>query len=135
MKNLTLRTTEDVDRFIRIVRDAQRPLTALCEPYKDTRRNIANSKMWAMLADVSEQVVYHGQKYTADDWKDILTASLAGELRMAPTTDGQRIVILGLRTSQMTIAKMSEFTEFMYAFGAEKEVAWADPTDIINTEV
>lgn len=122
------------DRLIRYVREQQKPVQAEIKPYRDSRSNVQNRKMWAMLEDIANQVEYHGQYYTEEDWKDIITASLKSELRMAPTTDGQRIVILGLRTSKMTMQKMAELIEFMYSFGAEKGVRWSDPADILNSE-
>ena len=85
-----------------------------------------NALLWPLLEDVSEQVLYHGNKLSPDDWKDVFSASLAGELRMAPTLDGQRIVLLGLRTSKMTKKKFSQLIELIYAYGTEKGVEWSE---------
>ena len=59
-----------------------------------------------------------------EDWKDVLTANWKREQRIAQGIDGG-IVMLGQRTSKMTMAQMSELIELMYAFGAERGVIWS----------
>jgi hypothetical protein len=80
-----------------------------------------NAAMWAALTDISEQVVWHGQKLTPEDWKHILTAGLKREQRVAPGIGGG-FVVLGQSTRKMTKSEFSELLEFCYAFGAEHEV-------------
>ncbi len=93
--------------------------------WKDTRNNAQNRKMWALLTDISQQVEWHGVKYSKEDWKHIFTASLKGQ-RAAPMVDGSGMVFLGQSTSKMTIAAMTELIEYMLWFGAEKNVIWSD---------
>ena len=90
------------------------------------RNLIQNARMWAMLADISKQVDWHGMKLTSEEWKDIFTAAL-NRLKVVPGIDGG-FVVVGGHTSKMSIAKMSEMIEFMFAFGAEHKVRWKDPT-------
>lgn len=92
---------------------------------EETRTLAQNRRQWSILTDISEQVTFFGQKYCQDDWKDIITASLAGELRMAPTLDGKRMVILGLRTSKFSRKKHCDFTALAMAFGDENGVRWS----------
>lgn len=89
-----------------------------------TRTLEQNALLWAMLTDLSEQCTHFGQRYTPDDWKDILTASLAGELRMTPSLDGRRMVLLGLRTSKMSIKHMTDLIDLGHAHGAANGVVW-----------
>ena len=35
-------------------------------------------------------------------------------------------VMLGKSTSKMTISEMSEVIEFLYSFGADRDVVWSD---------
>ncbi len=84
-----------------------------------------NATMWACLTDVAEQVVWHGEKYTPDEWKDILSASLR-KSRVVPGIDKGSFVILGLRTSKMDIEQMSNMIELIRAFGAEHGVVFHD---------
>jgi hypothetical protein len=91
----------------------------LSEPRRTTDQN---RLMWALLSDLAEQVDWHGQHLTAEEWKDVLTASLKKQ-RAVPGIDGG-FVILGARTSRMTKAEMSELCELIYAFGAQQGVEW-----------
>lgn len=38
------------------------------------RSNPQNRLMWALLQDVSRQVLWHGQRLAPEDWKDLFTA-------------------------------------------------------------
>lgn len=93
------------------------------------RSIVANAKMWAMLGDIARDVVWYGLTLSAEDWKDVLSASLRKEIRTVPNIDGTGLVILGMRTSQMSVGEMAEMIEFMYSFGAAKEVKWTEPEE------
>jgi hypothetical protein len=97
------------------------------EARTDTRSLAQNRMMWACLSDLARQVVWHGQRLTADDWKTMLTAALKKQ-RVLPGIDGG-FVVLGTSTSQMTTAEMTELIEFAHAFGATHDVRWS-PTSI-----
>ena len=89
-----------------------------------TRSLEQNAKMWACLTDISKQVNWYGQKLSPDDWKHVLSASLRKQ-RAVPGIDGG-FVVVGLSTSQMTIAEMSEMIELAHAFGADQGVTFHD---------
>lgn len=91
---------------------------------EETRSLEQNRLMWALLADLSEQVEWYGQHLSAEDWKNVITASLKKQ-RAVPGIDGG-FVVLGQPTSKMTIAEMSEMIELIYAFGAQKNVVFTD---------
>ncbi len=88
--------------------------------------------MWAMLADISAQIpwiVNHNLvMIPSHDWKDVLSACFRKDVRLAESVDGDGFVLLGARTSKMSPKQMSDFIEFMYAFGASRNVKWAEPT-------
>lgn len=88
----------------------------------ETRSIAQNSRMWSMLADLSKQVDWYGQKLTDEEWKDVLSASLKKQ-RAVPGIDGG-FVILGQRTSKMTVAEMVELQDLIEAFGAQRGVAF-----------
>jgi hypothetical protein len=92
----------------------------------ETRSDAQNARMWAMLADVSAQVEWYGKRLTSEDWKHVFTASLR-KLSVVPNLDGTGFVALGLSTSRMTKAEMSDLMELMSAFGADRGVKWSDP--------
>ena len=89
-----------------------------------TRSLEQNAKMWACLTDISRQVDWYGHKLSPDDWKHVLSASLRKQ-RAVPGIDGG-FVVVGLQTSQMTIAEMSEMIELAHAFGADHAVTFHD---------
>lgn len=90
-----------------------------------------NARMWAMLTDISKQVPWavNGRlvNMPPGDWKDVLTASFKREQRIAAGIDGG-FVMLGQRTSKMTLSDMSDLIELMTAFGSERGVRWTDPS-------
>lgn len=102
-------------------------------PVEPSRTLDQSAKLHAMLADVSRQVKWpvNGQldRLSVDDWKAVIVASLMQEKRMAAGVRGG-FVILGKRTSSMTIREMSECIEFLYSFGDEQGVVWSEPVDI-----
>lgn len=123
---LTLRTVADRDRACRWVRQA--PIGSRVE-FKSPRRTLPQSdKMWAMLTDIARQVDWYGQKLTADDWKDVMSASLR-KARVVPGLDGG-FVPLGMHTSDMSKQEMSALIELIYAFGAERGVVFGDEAPI-----
>ena len=97
-----------------------------------TRSLDQNALMWSILADLSRQVDWMvngvATKLEAEEWKDVLSASLTQETRMSQGIRGG-IVILGQRTSKMTVRQMSELIELALSFGTEKGVRWS-PTSI-----
>lgn len=97
----------------------------IVEVKEPTRSLQQNAAMWAALTDLSKQVDWYGNKLTADEWKDVLTASLKGQ-KAVPGIEGG-FVVLGARTSKMTIKEMSDLLELAMAFGAEKGVKFSAP--------
>lgn len=102
-------------------------------PVEPTRTLGQSAKLHAMLADVARQVEWpvNGkmERLSVDDWKSVVVASLMQEKRMAAGLRGG-FVILGKRTSSMSIREMSEAIEFLYSFGAENDVTWSEPVEV-----
>lgn len=99
--------------------------------YKDDVRSLdQNALMWVLLGDISKQLEWpvdgRLQKLTTDDWKDILTAGLTKEQRIAQGVSGG-FVMLGSRTRRMSKPQMGELIEFIYYFMAEKGVQLSAP--------
>jgi hypothetical protein len=94
---------------------------------KARRSQDQNALLWAMLTDVSKQVEWYGQKLTAEDWKDVFTASLR-KSRVIPGIETGSFVVLGMRTSDMTKDEFSNLIELIHAFAAERGVvfSWDD---------
>lgn len=92
---------------------------------KATRSSEQNARMWAMLGEVAKQVTWHGQKLDPEEWKDMATAALKRQ-RVVPGIDGG-FVVLGQRTSRMTVGEMAELMDFLEAFGAQQGVRFSAP--------
>lgn len=102
------------------------PKDWVVEVRPQTRSLHQNARLWAMLTDVSEQVVWYGRKLTPDDWKDVFSASLR-KARVVPTIDGDGFVPLGMRTSSLTKAEFGDLMTLIEAFGAGQGVTFREP--------
>ena len=76
--------------------------------------------MWANLEDIAQQVIWYGVKLTKDEWKDVLTAALKKQ-KVVPGIEGG-FVVIGARTSKMTVPEMTELIELSTAFGTQQGV-------------
>ena len=84
---------------------------------KEAKRSDAqNRKLWPMLTEISTQLLWHGQKYSPDDWKDFMMHQL-GNGRWMPAEEGGMIPI-GMRTSDLGKTEFSDLIEVIHAFAA-----------------
>lgn len=86
----------------------------------DTRSSEQNRRLWSLLSDLAQQVVWHGNKLTAEEWKHVMSSSLKRQ-KVVPGLDGG-FVVIGLATSKMTRAEMAELQDLIEAFGAQQGV-------------
>lgn len=89
-----------------------------------TRSLEANAAMWGALSDISNQVEWYGRKLTPENWKHVFSASLKKQ-DVVPGLHGD-FVVLGISTSKMTKAEMSDLIELIRAFGVEHNVVFGD---------
>lgn len=94
---------------------------------QEKRSQEQNALMWSVLTDLSKQVMWHGEKLTKEEYKDLLTAGLKKQ-RAIPGIDGG-FVVLGSSTSKMTKQEMTDLITLAHAFGDEHEVKWS-PTSV-----
>lgn len=99
---------------------------------KENKRSLPqNDRMWALLTDIARQAEWAGKKRSAKVWKDLFSAavlSASNELEVVPGLDGG-IMLVGLRTSEMTVAQMGDLMTFMEAWGAQNGVTFSDTDD------
>lgn len=136
IRRIILRSQEIRDRAalavasLPISEDA--PLEILIHPHEPERTLDQNARMWAMLADLSDQVEWpvNGRMglLAKEDWKDVLTAALEHDQRIAQGIEGG-FVILGRRTSRMNKRRMSDLIELIRHFGDSRGVQWSEPMD------
>jgi hypothetical protein len=100
------------------------PLNTRVE-FKEAKRSIPqNARMWAMLTDVAQQVQWHGQRLSADDWKLIFLSGLNQEMRLVPNITGNGFVNLGRSSSDLSKSEMGDLMELIAAFGAQHGVTF-----------
>lgn len=85
-----------------------------------TRNLSQNALLWSILGELATQVDWHGQKLSADDWKNVLSSGLKKQ-RVVPGIDGG-FVVMGQATSRMSKSEFSELCELALAFGAQHGV-------------
>ena len=89
-----------------------------------TRTTDQNSKLWAMLSDVS-RAKPEGRVHTAEIWKCLFMNALGHETAFETGLDNRPFPI-GFQSSRLTKAQMSDLIEFVYAYGAEHDVKWSE---------
>lgn len=97
-------------------------IVTIAEPSRNLEQN---AKMWAMLADVSEQTDWHGNKLNPEEWKDLLSAGLV-QSKVVPNMTGNGFVILGQRTSKLSKSQFAALIELITAFAVERGVIFGD---------
>lgn len=106
-----------------------KPFTIEIKSHKSKRSLEQNARFHAMLGDVSKQIKWpvNGKErlLSIDEWKCIFTAALVSEKRLAMGLNGD-FVLLGERTRDMSIKKMTALIELIFAFGAERGVIWSE---------
>lgn len=93
--------------------------------FREAKRTDAQNRlMWPYLTAISKQLLWHGQKYTPDDWKDYLMHQL-GNGRWMPAEDGGMVPI-GMRTSDLSKQEFGDLITVIQAFAARNGVILGD---------
>lgn len=99
------------------------------EAREETRTDKQNRLMWPLLKDLSEQVVWYGEKLTKEEWKDVITVLVNQtedqKQKSVPGINGGR-VYFGVRTSKSSKSYMVDVIEAIYWFGTEKGVKFSE---------
>src|SRR5574343_316190 len=74
---------------------------------KSKRNNEQNKKLNAMCGDLSEQVLWHGQAISKDDWRHMFVAAYRKEQRIVPGINGG-FVVLGASSRNLTVSECSD---------------------------
>ena len=120
-------------RIYRLIHDTARRLAAAqCALAPDgyivtirppTRSLEQNARMWAVLADISDQVEWYGRKLSPEDWKHIFSSSLK-KMDVVPNLEGTGFVALGLSTNKMSKRELSDLMTLAAMFGDDRDVRW-----------
>jgi len=114
---IIIRNAADRQRAIRWV--SQLPVGGVVE-FKDKKRSSEqNAAMWSLLTQVARQRPTHnGVKMSAATWKAVFMESLGAEITWLPKLDEPGMFAFGHRSSQMTIAQMTDLIELILAWSA-----------------
>ena len=118
-----IRLTSPAARQAAMRQISQAPEGYVCIVKEATRSLEQNARLWAMLTDVSNQVVWHGHTLTPEEWKCVMTAAMKKQ-KVVPGVDGG-FVLIGARTSKMGVREMGELMELIEAFGAQQGVRFS----------
>jgi hypothetical protein len=134
----TIVLVDDARRDIacRAVREAPEGYVVRIKPAGKTRDQ--EDKYHAQIRDIARQVPpFMGHISHPNDWKRLLVDAFAKAMREAgtplhhdgrvvPSLDFERVVQLGIQTSEFYKAEASNFVEFLYAWGADQNVQWRE---------
>lgn len=121
---VTIHSERDRERALKIISAA--PFKTRVEVKAAKRSLPQNSKLWAMLSEVAEQVPWHGVRLRPDDWKFLFLDALKRELRIVPNIEGNGFVNLGRSSSDLTKDEMGDLIELIHQFGANHDVKFSD---------
>jgi hypothetical protein len=93
---------------------------------QERRSNEQNSKFWAMLGEVSDQVVWHGEKLSPEEWKYLFLDAYKREIRLIRAIDGNGVVPVGRSSSDLSVAEMGDVITLIEMFGAQHSVKFKD---------
>ena len=102
----------------------QAPQGSVVTVSKPKRTVDQNSKMWAMLSDVS-RAKPGGRNYIPKVWKCIFMSALGHEVEVIEGLHGEPVPI-DHSSSRLTKAQMADLIESIYAFGSENRVLWSE---------
>ena len=120
---IIINSDKDRDRAAELATYA--PAGTRIEFKRSKRTPDQNALLWARLTEISQRVVWHGKKRSTNDWKDMFSASLRGYIAI-PGIDPGSFVVLGMRTSDMSVEEMGQLLDLIDAFAAERGVVFQD---------
>ena len=100
------------------------PQNAIVNIRESNRSNEQNSKLWAMLSDVS-RAKPDGRKYTADMWKAVFMNATGYQIQFIIGLEGEPFPN-GFSSSRLTVNQMADLITFIYQYGDKHNVIWTE---------
>lgn len=82
-----------------------------------------NDRLHPLIRPIAQNLPWHGQLLSVDDWKLLFMDSLNREMRAVPNLDGTGFVQLGRKTSKLTVSEMTDLMTLIEAFAAQRGIA------------
>lgn len=101
------------------------PWNAVVTIKPERRSTEQNSKLWAMISDVS-RAKPEGRVHTAEVWKALFMSACGHEVQFEQGLEGGSPFPVGFRSSRLSKTQMSELIEFIAAYGARHGVEWSN---------
>jgi len=135
-----IRLTHEIARSnaINLIRqlpvDSEHPLRVIID--EDKRSNAQNRLMWAMMADLSNQVIWCGKKHPRETWKTLVGFQALKEIAAedkkefnadyVQSLDKSTLLSIDVSTSNMNRKIFSTLILVAQKFGAEENVIFGD---------
>lgn len=107
--------------------DDKKPLVVKIQPM--TRSLEQNSKLHALLSDISKQCEFNGQKRDIDTWKMIMVSAhkiaTGGQAEMVIGLEGE-VINLRESTAQMSVKRLASLIEYVQSWAVENDVILSD---------
>lgn len=98
------------------------------EVRQETRSDAQNRLLHSRINDIAKHCEWAGQKFDTEDWKRLLVSAWCRMrkegVQLVPAIDGQGFDVIYRRTSKLTRAECVELSDFILAWGSEREVPW-----------
>lgn len=96
-------------------------LIAYGRPHRSQEQN---KRLWASANDIANQVKWHGEYLSKDEWVTLFTAVVTGT-KLLPGLEGG-IVPAVRSTRRLTKQECADVIEYMHAWGADNDVVFND---------
>ncbi|VTX72888.1 NinB protein [Haemophilus influenzae] len=107
--------------------DDKKPLVVKIQPI--TRSLEQNSKLHALLSDISKQYEFNGKKRDIDTWKMIMVSAhkiaTGGQAEMVIGLEGE-VINLRESTAQMGVKRLASLIEYIQSWGVQNGVRFND---------
>ena len=107
--------------------DDKKPLVVKIQPI--TRSLEQNSKLHALLSDISKQYEFNGKKRDIDTWKMIMVSAhkiaTGGQAEMVIGLEGE-VINLRESTAQMSVKRLASLIEYITSWGVQNGVRFND---------
>ena len=87
-----------------------------------------NSKLWAMLSDVS-RAKPEGRRWAPETWQAAFMHSLGHQVMFCEGLDNSGPFPLGFRSSRLTVKQMIDLIECITEYGQRHGVVWSEPLE------
>ena len=101
------------------------------EPYiltfqkvSEKRRGAQNNRYWAILHEVSEQILIDGRVMAAETWHEWAKRRFIGVTEI-PLPDGE-MIYLGMSSTELSVAEFSDYMQMIEAWAIEQGVIFND---------